>query len=262
MVQGEVFEFGVSGALRNSDLIMYDRTMSPTTALPPICCHKLSVVVGAVLIPRNARILSFAQFRASHPDGVVLSQDTGTSRERDYSISAYRGYDSAFGEAAFDVANAEDRRLPPFERVVALRLADEALAYPFSALSELRVINDRRAGRPLVVFWTPGTVSALDEREILDSRDVGSSGVFRAERAGLSLTFSPDPDDPDLFRDQETESTWNIVGEAVGGPLIGTQLEPLIHANHFWFAWVAFEPETISVTSEAIVTDEGVTGEG
>ena len=82
VVQGEVFEFGVSGALRNSDLIMYDRTMSPTTALPPICCHKLSVVVGAVLIPRNARILSFAQFRASHPDGVVLSQDTGTSRER------------------------------------------------------------------------------------------------------------------------------------------------------------------------------------
>lgn len=254
-VEGEVFEFGVSGALRNSDLVMYDRT---TESLWQQIGGKALVgdMVGAVLTPRNAQILSFAQFRASHPDGVVLSQDTGTSRERDYSISAYRGYDSALDEAAFDVAHAEDRRLAPFERVVALRLADEAVAYPFSALSELRVINDRRAGLPVVVFWTPGTVSALDEREILDSRDVGSSGVFRAERAGLSLTFRPDPDDPKLFRDQETDSTWNIVGEAVDGPLIGTQLEPLIHANHFWFAWVAFEPETIIVTSEAVVNGE------
>ena len=91
---------------------------------------------------------------------------------------------------------------------------------------------------------------------------MGRSGVFPAERDGLSLIFRPDPDDPKLFRDQETDSTWNVVGEAVDGPLIGTQLEPLIHANHFWFAWVAFEPETIIVTSEAIVTGEAVTGEG
>ena len=221
VVQGEVFEFGVSGALRNSDLIMYDRR---TESLWQQIGGKAVVgdMVGAVLIPRNAQILSFAQFRASYPDGVVLSRDTGTRRERDYSISAYRGYDSVFAEAAFDVANAEDRRLPPFERVVALQLADEAVAYPFGALSELGVINDRRAGRPLVVFWTPGTVSVLDEREILDSRDVGSSGVFLAERAGLSLTFRPDGDEPALFRDQETNSTWNVVGKAVGGPLIGT----------------------------------------
>ena len=256
VVQGEVFEFGVSGALRNSDLIMYDRR---TESLWQQIGGKAVVgdMVGAVLIPRNAQILSFAQFRASYPDGVVLSRDTGTRRERDYSISAYRGYDSVFAEAAFDVANAEDRRLPPFERVVALQLADEAVAYPFGALSELGVINDRRAGRPLVVFWTPGTVSVLDEREILDSRDVGSSGVFLAERAGLSLTFRPDGAEPALFRDQETNSTWNVVGKAVGGPLIGTQLEPLIHANYFWFAWVAFEPETIIVTSEAVLTHEG-----
>ena len=140
---------------------------------------------------------------------------------------------------------------------MALQLAEEAVAYPFSALSEVRVINDRRAGLPVVVFWTPGTVSVLDQREILNSRDVGSSGVFRAERAGLSLTFRPDPDDPALFRDQETDSTWNIVGKAVDGPLIGTQLEPLIHANHFWFAWVAFEPETIIVVSDGVVSGEG-----
>ncbi|MBT4942908.1 MAG: DUF3179 domain-containing protein, partial [Chloroflexi bacterium] len=28
------------------------------------------------------------------------------------------------------------------------------------------------------------------------------------------------------------------------GPLAGKKLEPVIHANHFWFAWAVFEPDT------------------
>ncbi|HJN91566.1 MAG TPA: DUF3179 domain-containing (seleno)protein [Dehalococcoidia bacterium] len=39
-----------------------------------------------------------------------------------------------------------------------------------------------------------------------------------------------------------------MAGEAVDGPLLGAQLEPLVHANHFWFAWVAFEPDTLIIT--------------
>jgi hypothetical protein len=39
-----------------------------------------------------------------------------------------------------------------------------------------------------------------------------------------------------------------MVGGALKGPLAGTQLAPIVHANHFWFAWVAFEPETLIIT--------------
>ncbi|MFQ5935910.1 MAG: DUF3179 domain-containing (seleno)protein, partial [Acidiferrobacterales bacterium] len=42
----------------------------------------------------------------------------------------------------------------------------------------------------------------------------------------------------------QTGSTWNILGEAVDGPLTGKKLTPIVHANHFWFAWAAFKPDT------------------
>ncbi|MEE9198741.1 MAG: DUF3179 domain-containing (seleno)protein, partial [Dehalococcoidia bacterium] len=41
-----------------------------------------------------------------------------------------------------------------------------------------------------------------------------------------------------------TGTTWNILGQAVGGEMAGKTLEPVLHANHFWFAWAAFKPET------------------
>ena len=50
--------------------------------------------------------------------------------------------------------------------------------------------------------------------------------------------------DGDRFVDAETGSRWNILGEAVDGPLTGAQLEPADHLDPFWFAWAAFHPST------------------
>ncbi len=36
----------------------------------------------------------------------------------------------------------------------------------------------------------------------------------------------------------------NLLGLAIDGELEGTQLEPMVHANHFWFSWAVFKPET------------------
>ena len=44
--------------------------------------------------------------------------------------------------------------------------------------------------------------------------------------------------------DDQTGSAWTILGEAVDGELVGTKLSPLVHGNHFWFAWAAFNPDT------------------
>ena len=44
--------------------------------------------------------------------------------------------------------------------------------------------------------------------------------------------------------DEHTGSEWNVLGQAVAGELEGQRLEPVVHANHFWFAWQAFYPET------------------
>jgi len=44
--------------------------------------------------------------------------------------------------------------------------------------------------------------------------------------------------------DRETGSQWNILGQAIAGPLRGKQLKPVVHAQHFAFAWLAFRPES------------------
>ena len=44
--------------------------------------------------------------------------------------------------------------------------------------------------------------------------------------------------------DDQTGSTWSISGEALSGPLAGTQLQVAVAIDSFWFDWAAFHPET------------------
>ena len=108
-----------------------------------------------------------------------------------------------------------DERLLPKERVAAFNIGEISAAFPFSDLEEERVVNNT----DVVVFFKPSTVSALDRGLIIDSRDIGSSGVFEAELDGRKLTFRADGDN--AFVDNETGTTWNILGEAFAGPLSG-----------------------------------------
>ena len=96
-------------------------------------------------------------------------------------------------------------------------------------------------GTPLVVFHQGGTVSALDGPVIPALRDIGAAAAFSREVDGTSLTFSMRND---RFVDDQTGSTWNILGRATNGPLAGKRLSPVVSANHFWFAWAVFKPET------------------
>ncbi|MEE8555259.1 MAG: DUF3179 domain-containing (seleno)protein, partial [bacterium] len=76
---------------------------------------------------------------------------------------------------------------------------------------------------------------------IAASRDVGAVGVFRRELEGRVLSFRRVEGG---FEDRETGSRWNLLGRAVAGPLQGKRLEPIVHANHFAFAWFAFRPDS------------------
>jgi hypothetical protein len=91
------------------------------------------------------------------------------------------------------------------------------------------------------VFWQPGVASALDSGSIAAGRDVGSAAAYAAELNGQRLTFR---NQNGRIVDNETDSTWNLLGQAVDGELAGQQLAPVVGVNHFWFSWAAFKPET------------------
>ena len=72
--------------------------------------------------------------------------------------------------------------------------------------------------------------------------------VFDPFLDGRKLTFRLEDQD---FMDNETNSVWSILGEAIKGPSAGGALTPIAHANPFWFAWQAFKPNTLKYTAAA-----------
>ena len=236
-LEGTVYDFGVSGKLRNSDLIMYDRqTHSWWQQFTGQSI--VGELAGKQLTLLPASIVSFDDFREAHPQGKILSQDTGFSRN--YGTNPYAGYDQA-DKPPFLFDGETDGRLLPKERVVAVTIGEADAAFPYSALEREKVISYNVGGQDLVVFFKPGTTSALDGGLIVDSRDVGATGVFDPVLDDRKLTFRPEGA---TIVDNETGSVWNILGHAVEGPLAGQALTPIVHGDHFWFAWGAFKPDT------------------
>lgn len=135
-----------------------------------------------------------------------------------------------------------DPRLPPKERVAALGGDTDPVAVPLAALIETGVVELTVAGRPVIVWSVAGLRSALDTEQIAKGRSVGATGAFdpRLDERRLHFTRTG----AGRFTDTETGSSWNVLGEATGGPLAGAQLDPVEHLDTFWFAWAAFHPDT------------------
>jgi hypothetical protein len=126
-------------------------------------------------------------------------------------------------------------------RVLTVDINDEAVAYPFGLMREGNVINDMVGGEDIVVLWAEGTASALDTQNIPDGQEVGSAVAYSRLLDDMTLTFIITDG---KILDEQTNSEWNILGQAVAGQLKGKQLSIVISINHFWFSWAAFKPET------------------
>ncbi|HXF63294.1 MAG TPA: DUF3179 domain-containing protein [Caldilineaceae bacterium] len=243
--EGEVLDFGTTGLLRNSDLIMYDRQSESWW----------QQFTGQAIVGRWAgrrldflpsQVIAFGDFAAAYPGGEVLARP---AISRSYGANPYTGYDS-LAERPFLFTGELDQRLPATERVVGIAAAGEVMAYPFTAVAAAGAINDvlgkdgagEDEGLPIVVFHKPGMASALDSRTISEGRDVGSIAVFERRVAGRTLTFRAAGDG--TFTDAETGSAWTLLGQAIDGPLAGQALPQLLAFDHFWFAWAAFHPTT------------------
>ena len=234
---GTVLDFGTTGNLRISDLVMYDRqTFSWWQQFTGEAI--VGDLTGTKLEVLPSQIIAWSDFKTAHPDGDVLSRETG--HVRSYGRNPYAGYDS-INSSPFALDSAAraniDERLFPMERVVAVEIDDLDLAYPFSQLSEVGVVNDDIEGQSIVVFWQEGTKSTFGN----NGGDTGSTGVFLRELEGQMLTFIAVDGG---FEDEQTGSLWNILGEAIEGPLGGSQLQRVVSAEHFWFAWAIFKPDT------------------
>jgi Protein of unknown function (DUF3179) len=178
-VDGRTLDFGTSGNLRSSDLVMYDRQTESWwqqfggRAL-------VGELTGEKLEQVPARVVAWREFEGNHPEGKVLSRATRHSRR--YGENPYTGYDDVDSPPFFPTRNSDDDRLPPKERVVFIERGGEAVAVPFSTLQRQKRVRVEIAGHSLEVRWRSGVASSLDSGSMADGRDVGAAEVREGER--------------------------------------------------------------------------------
>lgn len=235
---GQVLDFGTTGRLRFSNLIMYDR-QTETWWQQATGEGVAGEYTGQQLTFLPASIIGWGEFKGNFPEGQVLSRETGFQRE--YGRNPYAGYDNINSSPFLFRGPETPGVLPAMARVLTVDLNSEAVAYPYEVLQEKSAINDTVAESEIVIFWQSGTASALDASRIAEGQDVGAGASFSREVDGQLLTFSYDGE---KIIDDQTGSEWDVFGRAVSGELAGTQLEPVVSVNHFWFSWAAFRPET------------------
>jgi hypothetical protein len=249
-----VLDFGTSGALYQSALVMYDRqTESLWTHFDGRAV--IGSLIGTELAVLPAAMVGWAEARAAHPEAEVLDRPAGRGAAP-YGTAPYPNYESAPPSAGYVTGEIDDR-LDPKRRVVGIAVDGDRVAIDRRVVEVDGIVEIDVGGRALVVLWEPGTASTLDGEAIAEGEAVGGIAVFEADHDGRDLGFGPPrgpASGPDtagevVAVDRETGSSWNVLGHAVAGPLAGRRLVPVAHLDTFWFAWVRYHPDTRVVAS-------------
>ena len=236
-VGDQILDFGTSGSLYQSALVMYDRQ---TESLWSHFSGEAIVgnLTGTELDLFPMQTVSFQQFRDAFPDGQVLTRNTGV--DRPYGRNPYELYDNE-GQPAFLFDGQAPADFDEKAKIIGIDYNDDVVAVLHDIVSAAGVVDIEAAGDPLTVWQFGGTASALDASTIANGRDVGATGVFSPIVDGDRLRFSRTEAG---FVDEQTGSTWNILGQAIDGDLAGTTLDRVTHVDSFWFSWTAFQPDT------------------
>ncbi|MEM1235680.1 MAG: DUF3179 domain-containing protein [Pseudomonadota bacterium] len=168
-VNGQVLEFGVSGKLRNSDMVMYDR-QTQSWWQQAIGEGIVGEMTGVELTTLPTWMESWGEFKERNPEGAVMMQPTGHNRP--YGANPYVNYDSSTRPFLYSGENPP-HGINPLVRVV--RVGDRAWPLERLAAEEVVVEDGVR------LTWRAGQASALDARDIANSKDVGTVRVFDAE---------------------------------------------------------------------------------
>lgn len=189
IVGGEPRTFGVSGLLYNNDVLLYDReTESLWSQILSRAVSGHSKRSELQMIP--LLYTTWADWKKRHPESVVLSTNTGFSR--DYGRDPYGGYEES-ERIMFPLAH-RDNRYNAKEVVLGVEVNDKYIAFPFSELEKAASPVKRKFnGTELIVNF-------------------------------------------DAFH--ESASVTNTAGEVIPGIIL------------YWFAWVAFHPDTEVFTAE------------
>lgn len=178
-VDGRVLDFGVSGKLRHSDLIMYDR-QTESWWQQFLGEAIVGGMTGTILKRLPARIMPFSEFESEFSHGLVLVPSN--PRAKPYGENPYEGYDTNY--RPFLYRGDYNGPIPALAYVVAVN----SDAWPLKDVRQARRIENGN----LVITWTAGMNSALSARQIKKGRDIGFVTVRRRNPDGTLVDIPHD----------------------------------------------------------------------
>ncbi len=221
IINGEEVEFGTSGKLYNSNLLMYDRLTDSywSQALGTAVTGELTGY-DLTLVPFD--VITWNDWKTIYPDTLVLTTDTGHIRS--YATDPYGNYYTE-PNIIFPVDHRDDR-MHPKEIIIGFNQDNIYKAYKQNDIESSVVINDFIGDAPLLLVSLFSQNSRAFDRnvdgEILDFQYVDGKII-----------------------DVQTNSEWNYSGLSVSGIYDGRQLDRIPIEPGFWFEWVAFHPNTL-----------------
>ena len=222
--RGRRLRFGTSGLLYRSNKLMFDReSLSLWSNLTGEAVVGPRAVRGSRLQMLPMTLTRWDTWRQRHPDTTIMAPDPEAARRSGYRY-VEGAADTQRSGVEFPVWRNNDA-LARNERIYALRIGDEARAYPLEKVQSEGLVHDTLGGVAIVLVADPesGAVRAWE----------------RAEHRFERLPSLP----PGQLRADDGSIWWvgenNLAEESGAGTL------PRVPGHvAFWFGWYAFYPET------------------
>ncbi len=176
-VNDKLLDFGTTGKLRNSDMVMYDR-QTESWWQQFIGMGIVGEMNGVELKSVPSRLESFANFKARYPDGKVLVPNNPNFR--DYGRNPYFNYDSSARPFLYQGPMPEG--IEPMVRVIAFKVDGTQKAVAMPLLAEKKELDVDG----VKLTWSAGQNSALDDTAIAKGRDVGNVVV---QKEGKDIVY-------------------------------------------------------------------------
>ena len=205
-------EFGVTGRLVNSNLVMYDR--STNTWFPQVLAVGIKGPrAGEALVERPLIWTTWERWKAAHPDTEVLSTQTGFARN--YNHDPYGTYNPLSGYYAPDSPRMfpvmhEDTRFPAKSVFLGARTSETAVAFRLDSLRQDGQLTIEADGENFTAIYDP---------------ELDTGHVFRGTT------------DAEAVIDGTGLHAVQWIGD-------DSAPEPVNSFDAMWFAWTAFYPET------------------
>jgi hypothetical protein len=236
--QSYLLDFGTTGRLRFSNLLMYDR-QTESWWQQGSGEAVIGDLTGAELRTLPILRMDWKNAKERNPEARVLSRDTGF--KRNYGINPYSGYDNESRFPFLFQGDLGDIDYSPMSRVVQIKIEKYEKIFLHEQVQRQVVLMDTIGSVPVVLFWDSEARSALDNATIAQGKQIGSVNAFLPILGTRNLNFYVDSNG--RIRDRETDSIWDAFGKALEGKLQDSRLPVLVGIEHFWFSAYSFSEE-------------------